>query len=331
MIIVTGGAGFIGSNLIAHLEQHVSDPLVVCDTFDSSDKWRNLLSRRVYDIIHPDDLFDYLEQHKNMVRVVFHMGANSSTTERNVDLVLDQNFRYSKKLLIWCGRHRVRLVYASSAATYGDGSQGFDDVSDLDSLKKFRPLNPYAWSKHLFDMTVAQIREGSTKEITLPPQVVGLKFFNVYGPNEYHKGGQMSVVPQFVRQILEHGEVRLFKSTINTLQDGNQQRDFIHVDDCTSFMLWLLDYPEVNGLFNVGTGTARSFNDIAQAIFVAMNREPKISYTDMPPSLAPQYQSFTQANTEKLAQTGYTRPALSLELGVKTYVQNHLLQADPYR
>jgi ADP-L-glycero-D-manno-heptose 6-epimerase len=326
MLVVTGGAGFIGSNLVALLEENLSEPLVVCDDFGSTDKWRNLSQRRLYDLIAPRMLFGFLEENKNNITTIFHLGAISSTTERDVDLVLDQNFRFSKQLLQWCSLNRVRLIYASSAATYGDGNRGFNDSWALNDLLQFVPLSPYAWSKHLFDLTLAQIRERHAKDAMLPPQIVGLKFFNVYGPNEYHKGGQMSLVPQFFKQINETGAIKLFKSTAPRFSDGEQKRDFIHVDDCTKVMLWFYQHPELNGLFNVGTGQARSFNDLAKAVFLAMRRDPNIIYVDMPEALQAQYQSFTQANMEQLIHSGYDQPFLSLEEGVKRYVKDHLIE-----
>jgi ADP-L-glycero-D-manno-heptose 6-epimerase len=331
MLVITGGGGFIGSNLVALLEASTQEPLVVCDDFDSTDKWRNLSQRRLYDLIPPRMLFDFLEENKSNITTVFHLGAISSTTEKDVDLILDQNFRFSKRLLQWCSLNRVRLIYASSAATYGDGTHGFNDSWGLNDLLQFLPLNPYAWSKHLFDLTLAQIREGHVKDVMLPPQIVGLKFFNVYGPNEYHKGGQMSVIPQFFKQINETGAVKLFKSTVPQFGHGDQKRDFIHVDDCAKVMLWFHQHPELSGLFNTGTGQARSFNDLAKAVFKAMARDPNIIYVDMPETLQSQYQSFTQANMEQLVQSGYSQPFLSIEEGVEHYVKNHLTQENAYR
>jgi len=331
MIVVTGGGGFIGSNLLALLEETLSDPLIACDDFDCTDKWRNLSQRRLYDVVSPRLLFDFLEENKNNITTIFHMGAISTTTERNVDLILDQNFRFSKRLLQWCSLNRVRLIYASSAATYGNGIHGFNDSWALNDLLKLLPLNPYAWSKHLFDLTLAQIREGYIKDVMLPPQIVGLKFFNVYGPNEYHKGGQMSLVPQLFKQIQETGSIKLFKSVVPQLGDGDQKRDFIHVDDCARVMLWFYQHPELSGLFNTGTGQARSFNDLAHAVFKAMEQTPNIIYVDMPETLRTQYQSFTQANMEQLSRCGYSKPFLSLEKGVERYVKDYLMQENIYR
>lgn len=210
MIIVTGGAGFIGSNIVAALEERGIDRIVACDDFGEDAKWNNLAKHELYNCIHPTQLFTYMNQHKAQLQVIFHMGAISATTEMNVDLILDQNYRLTMNLIEWCGQNRVRLIYASSAATYGDGSAGFVDDFSRKGLAKLRPLNPYGWSKHMVDRTIAQIRElGSNEDYSLPPQYAGLKFFNVYGPNEYHKGGQMSVVNQVFHQIQQKGTARL--------------------------------------------------------------------------------------------------------------------------
>lgn len=330
MLVVTGGSGFIGSNLVATLESRYSLPICVCDMFGVDDKWRNLEKHHPYEIITPEECFHFLDENKNLVTTVFHLGANSTTTEKNVDLMLKQNFLFSKKLLNWCSINRVRLIYASSAATYGDGRQGFEDASALSYLRNLCPLNPYAWSKHLFDLAIAQVREEYI-EAMLPPQLVGLKFFNVYGPNEYHKGKMMSLVPQFYKQIQENGTVRLFKSTTPQFPDGGQMRDFIYVDDCVEMMLWFYEHPELSGLFNAGTGKARSFNDLAAALFKTLELPQQLMYEAMPHSLRAQYQSFTQADMNKLTSIGYTRPFISLEEGVERYLKDYLTQADPFR
>lgn len=332
MIIVTGGAGFIGSNIVAALEERGLDRIVVCDTFGDTAKWRNLVKHELYNCIDSTQLFDFLEAQKSQIQVIFHMGAISDTTEKNVDLILNQNYRLTIKLLQWCGRNRVRLIYASSAATYGDGSAGFIDDFTRFGLSKLRPLNPYGWSKHMVDRTVAQIRElSSNDDYPLPPQYAGLKFFNVYGPNEYHKGGQMSVVNQVYHQILEKGTARLFKSDRPDYPDGGQLRDFIYINDCLDVMMWLFDNPGVSGLFNVGTGQARSFADLARAVFAALMRPESLEYFDMPDILRGKYQYFTQSVNGGLGAAGYTRAFTSLEEGIKDYVQRFLMQDDPYR
>jgi ADP-L-glycero-D-manno-heptose 6-epimerase len=332
MIVVTGGAGFIGSNIVYALEQRGVNRIVVCDTFGDTPKWQNLVKRGLYNCVDPSQLFPYLDSQKAQVRVIFHMGAISSTTEKNVDLILDHNYRLTMNLVEWCGRNRVRLIYASSAATYGDGSAGFHDSFTQSDLARLRPLNPYGWSKHMVDRTIAQIRElGSNDDYALPPQYAGLKFFNVYGPNEYHKGSMMSVVNQVYHQILEKGKARLFKSDHPDYSDGGQLRDFIYINDCLDVMMWLYDNPEVSGLFNVGTGKARSFADLARAVFKAMGKPEKLEFFEMPDILKGKYQYFTESVNAGLGAAGYNGKFTSLEEGVKDYVQNYLMKEDPYR
>jgi ADP-L-glycero-D-manno-heptose 6-epimerase len=241
------------------------------------------------------------------------------------------NFQLSMNLFKWCGINRVRFIYASSAATYGGGGQGFEDDSSRQALAELRPLNVYGWSKHLFDRALAQIRAQENKAYPIPPQCVGLKFFNVYGPNEYHKGGQMSVVAHLFQQIQAKKSAQLFKSNHPDYPDGGQLRDFIFVEDCIEIMLWLYDNPNVSGLYNVGTGRARSFEDLALAVYAAMGVKPSIIYKDMPAELKGKYQYFTQAEMENLRKAGYKKPFTPLEEGIKTYVQQFLMAEDPYR
>lgn len=329
MIIVTGGAGFIGSNLVAGLEAHGVNDIVICDVLGSDDKWRNIAKREIRDVVHPDRLFDYLDNHAEQIEMVFHMGAISSTTEKDVDLIIDMNFVLSRRLWKWCWKNKKRLVYASSAATYGDGHHGFKDDQSIEGLKHLQPLNPYGWSKHVFDRRVARIVE--TKAEPLPTQWAGLKFFNVYGPNEYHKGEQMSVVCKLHPQVAAGASARLFKSHHPDYQDGGQLRDFVWVGDCVDVMLWLYDHPDVSGLFNVGTGKARSFKDLAESTFKANNVAPKITYSDMPVTLRDKYQYYTQADMAKLRAAGYEKPFTELEDGIGTYVRDYLSKTDPYR
>lgn len=329
MIIITGGAGFIGSNLVAGLEERGLTDLVVCDWLGDGEKWRNIAKRELRDIVHPDRLFDYLDEHADQVEIIFHMGAISSTTERDVDLIVDRNIVQTRKLWKWCAAHDVRFVYASSAATYGNGEEGFIDNDTPEFLAKLRPLNPYGWSKHLFDRRVARIvREGSER---LPPQWAGLKFFNVYGPNEYHKGDQMSVVCKLYPQIIAGAAARLFKSNHAEYADGGQIRDFVYVDDCVSVMLWLYDNPKISGLFNVGSGKGRSFNDLAEAAFYAIGKPAKINYIEMPDNLKEKYQYFTEANIDTLRAAGYKTPMTTLEDGVCRYIQKFIGAQDQYR
>lgn len=326
MIIVTGGAGFIGSNLLAGLEGQ--GDLVVVDRLGEGEMWRNLAKRELADVVRPEDLGTYLEgRDGDQVQAIFHMGAISATTETDVDRIVENNIRLSLDLFRWCGQQKVRLIYASSAATYGDGAQGFSDEDSVDALARLRPLNAYGWSKHVVDRRIArQLREGGS----LPPQCVGLKFFNVYGPNEYHKGSMRSVVHQLTPKIEAGEEAVLFRSHRPDFEDGGQLRDFIYVRDVVQVMLWLFERPEVQGLFNVGTGKARSFADLAAATFAACGKQPKIRYVDTPLEIRDKYQYFTQAEMGKLLAAGYDRGFTSLEDGVRDYVQTHLLSEDPY-
>jgi ADP-L-glycero-D-manno-heptose 6-epimerase len=328
MFVVTGGAGFIGSNIVAALAERGRGPIAVCDRLGDGDKWRNLAKRELVGVVHPDQVFAFLDHHRLAIDAVVHMGAISSTTETDADRIVAVNFGLSLKLWEWCTRHRVRLIYASSAATYGDGRQGFDDDGSPEALARLGPLNLYGWSKHLFDRRVARmLADGGER----PPQWAGLKFFNVYGPNEYHKGGQKSVVAQLFPTVTAGQPARLFKSHHPDYADGGQMRDFIWVGDCTDIVLWLLDHDQVSGLFNCGTGKARTFADVAAAVFRALGREPRIEYVPTPEAIREKYQYFTQASMRRLAEAGYRQPFTALEDGVGRYVRDYLAGADPYR
>ena len=328
MIIVTGGAGFIGSNLVAALEGRGAGPLVVCDRPGAGGNGRTIAGRRLEAVIEPAALHGWLAAHASNVRAVFHLGATSSTTETDAGLLAHNNYRFSLALWRWCAAERVPLIYASSAATYGDGSAGFDDDGSIPALARLRPLNGYGRSKHLFDRRVAHaIAAGAPR----PPQWAGLKFFNVYGPNEDHKGGQRSVVATVWPDAAAGRPVRLFKSYDARYAHGGQRRDFVWVGDCVAVMLWLLDNPAVSGLFNVGTGTARTFSDLAHALFAALGREPLIEYVAMPEAMRAHYQYFTQARTERLRRAGYAAPFATVEEGVGRYVREHLSRAEHCR
>lgn len=327
MIIVTGGAGFIGSNLVAGLERNGHNDVIICDTLGRDDKWRNIAKRELAEFVSTEDLWDFLDNHANQISMIYHLGGVSSTTETDADLIVKSNFQLPLRLWRWCCRHGTRFIYASSAATYGDGTSGFDDNFSSDILETYRPLNAYGWSKHAFDRRIARIvKTGQLR----PPQWAGLKFFNVYGPNEYHKAGQMSVVAQTYRQVSEGKPATLFKSHNPKYPDGGQMRDFIWVGDCVDVMLWLYENPHVNGLFNLGTGQARSFSDLANAVFSAAGKPPQIQFVDTPLNIREKYQYFTEAKMERLRNAGYTKPFTSLEDGVKTYVQDFLSQPNPY-
>lgn len=328
MIIVTGGAGFIGSNIVAALESRGEDQIVVADWLGQDDKWKNIAKRDLYDLVAPENLADFMRRHADRIRGVIHMGAISATTERNADLILERNVTASWQLWSWCCDHQVPFIYASSAATYGDGAQGFNDDASRAGLAKLRPMNAYGWSKHWFDRLVAREIETGGKT---PPHWAGLKFFNVYGVNETHKDDMRSVVCKLYPEIVRGEPARLFESHRPDFPHGGQSRDFIWVDDCVRVVLWLLDTASVSGLFNCGTGIARSFRDLASATFAAANIAENILYTPMPEHLRDRYQYFTRANMEKLRAAGYTAPFTSLEDGIRDYVQNYLSQSDSYR
>jgi ADP-L-glycero-D-manno-heptose 6-epimerase len=328
MIVVTGGAGFIGSNLFAALEERGGHDLVLCDRLGADDKWRNIAKRAPAAIVPPERLLDFLDANAAQIVLIVHLGAISSTTETDVDLIVENNFRLSCALWDWCARHRKRLIYASSAATYGDGAAGFDDDDRPTALARLRPMNPYGWSKHAFDRRVAHaLAQGAPR----PAQHVGLKFFNVYGPNEYHKGAQRSVAHQLYPKAVNGEAAILYKSHDPAYPDGGQKRDFIWVGDCVDVMLWFADHPAVSGLFNVGTGVARSFADLAGAVFAACGRNARIEYVEMPAAIRDRYQYFTEARMDRLRRAGYAAPFTALEDGVRAYVEGFLSKTDPYR
>jgi len=327
MIIVTGGAGFIGSNIVATLAQIFPGRVVVCDWLGDGEKWRNISKAELADVITPEEIDVFLSHYGNDVELIVHMGAISATTERDVDLIVQSNIRLTLDLWNWCTSHGKRFIYASSAATYGDGSAGFDDDMSGDGLAKLRPLNAYGWSKHMVDRRIARlVAEGHRT----PPQWAGLKFFNVYGPNEYHKGDMRSVVHKIFPQAAKGKAVTLFKSHHPEYEDGGQLRDFVYVKDCADVVSWLVNTPDVSGLFNLGTGKARSFKDLATATFAAIKSEPKIEYVDTPAEIRGKYQYFTEAKMDRLRAAGYSRSFTSLEDGIADYVQSHLIQEDPY-
>jgi ADP-L-glycero-D-manno-heptose 6-epimerase len=327
MILVTGGAGFIGSNIVASLCER-GEEVVVCDHLGRGDKWRNLAKHEVGELITPEMLQPWLQKNGDRLAAVVHLGAISATTEGDVDLLVERNIRASLFLWDWCAGHRRPLIYASSAATYGDGAAGFEDDASPRALARLRPLNPYAWSKHFVDRRIARLL---ARNAPAPPQWVGLKFFNVYGPNEYHKGAMQSVVAQNHARARAGEPVRLFRSYRPDVPDGEQRRDFIYVRDCADVMLWLLETPGVNGLFNLGTGQARSFNDLAKALFAALGKAPRIEMVDMPEPLRARYQYRTEAPMARLRAAGYDKPFTTLDDGVADYVQRYLESADRYR
>jgi len=326
-ILVTGGGGFLGSNLVASLLRLGTYHIVVCDSFGKNSKWRNLQKHPAHEIILPEELFIWLDENQGHLEMIYHLGSISSTTENDIDSLLKNNFSLSVKLWNWCNDKAVRFVYSSAAATYGRGEQGFDDSIDLEYLKSLKPLSGYGWSKHLFDVHIAQAVANNRIKT---PQWVGLKMFNVYGPNEYHKDDGQSVIAKIAPPAIAHGSIKLFHSYNKEYADGEQKRDVVYVKDTVMVMVWLLANKNVSGLFNLGSGKASSFNAMAKAIFAALGHDAKIQYTEMPNDLAKNYQYFTEAKMDKLRAAGYTAPFTSLEDGVKDYIQNYLLQDDKY-
>ena len=326
MHVVTGGAGFIGSNIVA-AQAARGDEVVVCDWLRSDERWRNLAKHEIAALIAPEDLPAWLRRNGARVESVVHMGAVTSTTETDVDRIVSSNIRASLELLDWCTEAKVRLIYASSAATYGDGSAGFDDSFSCEALAALRPLNAYAWSKHVVDRRIARCARHAKP---LPPQWVGLKFFNVYGPNEYHKGSMQSLVAKNYAVVRDGRALQLFRSYRPEYADGGQLRDFVYVKDCVDVVLWLLDHERVSGLFNLGTGQARSWLDLAKALFDAADRPVAIEFIDMPGALIEKYQYFTQARMDRLRAAGYVRPFTPLEHGVSQYIRRYLAAPDRY-
>jgi ADP-L-glycero-D-manno-heptose 6-epimerase len=327
MFLVTGGAGFIGSNVVASLNEAGHTNVVVSDLIGHDNaKWRNLAKRQVADLVPPAEMMNWLNGRK--LDAVIHMGAISDTTATDGDLVVENNFRLSLRLLDWCTASNTPFIYASSAATYGDGAQGFDDDWSLKGLRKLQPMNLYGWSKHLFDLAVI---DRYAKKQSLPSRWVGLKFFNVYGPNEYHKGHMASVLAKVFDGAKSGKPVRLFKSHRAGIADGDQRRDFIYIDDVIAVLRWLMDTTSVNGIFNVGTGKAESFRDMIGAMFKALGRPPNIEYIDMPDAIRGQYQYFTKSSVENLRRAGYNADFTPLENAVGNYVTGYLDRADRYR
>jgi ADP-L-glycero-D-manno-heptose 6-epimerase len=321
-ILVTGGAGFIGSALVWALNRRSLDNILVCDELGIDEKWRNLVPLRFDDYLAASDLRDLVVGESpllNEVRLVFHLGACSSTTEQDLGYLMGNNYRFTRDLAEWAVKRRLRFVYASSAATYGDGSAGMDD--DEEKLHRLRPLNGYAFSKHRFDVYA--------KQRGILDSLVGLKYFNVFGPNEGHKKEMRSLVRKAFEQVQQTGKIQLFKSYRPEYAHGEQRRDFLYVKDAVEMTLSLAVNPSARGLFNLGSGQARTWNELASAVFSALKRPPRVEFIEMPETLRGKYQYFTEANIEKLLATGYKGPKFSLEEGVADYVQNYLLAERP--
>jgi len=322
MIIVTGGAGFIGSAFVWKLNQEGIEDIVVVDRLGKTDKWKNLVNLRFVNYIHKDEFYDliYNDTLSFDVEAIIHMGACSSTTERDADYLWQNNFAYTGQLAEWALERNIRFIYASSAATYGDGKQGFSD--DHSKTIELKPINMYGYSKQVFDLRVLRH--------SWEDKIAGIKFFNVFGPNEYHKGDMTSVIFKAFNQIKETGKVRLFKSYLPQYPDGGQMRDFVYVKDCIDVLWWLFKNQDVNGIFNLGTGKARTWNDLISAVFTAMGTRQKIEYIEMPEPIRNQYQYFTQAEMDKLHSVGCPVSFSSMEDSVRDYVVNYLQKDDPH-
>ena len=314
--LVTGAAGFIGSNVAIALHA-LGAKIVVADRFRNGDKWRNLSGIALHEIVMPEKLSSWLDQNGATLSGIVHMGAISATTERDVDKIVENNFTLSLNLWAAAAKYSLPFIYASSAATYGDGTQGFVDSENDSDLAALSPLNPYGWSKLIVDRRL--LSDARADRVT-PPQWAGLKFFNVYGPNEHHKGDMRSVINKIYPLVEQNKKISLFKSHSPKYEHGGQLRDFIYVKDCVKIILWLLDHPKVSGIFNVGTGTPRSFKDLAIGLGDVLGKSPEIEYIDMPLEIRDRYQYYTCADMRKLRQAGYEEDFYSLEAGIEDYV-----------
>jgi ADP-L-glycero-D-manno-heptose 6-epimerase len=319
MIVVTGGAGFIGSAYVWYLNKMGYDNIIIVDRLSTSDKWKNLRNKKFEDYIHKDDFIKLLKENKlPKIEYIIHMGACSSTTEFNADYMMKNNYEYSKELAKYSVKNRIRFIYASSGATYGAGEFGFSDADEI--TLKLKPLNIYGFSKHLFDLWILKHN--------LNRKVVGLKFFNVFGPNEYHKQDMMSVVCKAFSQIKNTGKLKLFKSHKDGIEDGEQKRDFVYIKDVIRVIHFFFENKEKNGIYNVGSGKARSFNDLARAVFNAMEKPFNVEYITMPVEIQDKYQYWTEADLTKLRKIGYKEEFTELEDAVSDYVKNYLMKND---
>jgi len=320
IIVVTGGAGFIGSNLLSRLEDDGYTDIVCIDSFGDGDKWKNVRHRKYVRFIELKDTFDFLNWHGDDILVIVHLGAISSTTETDVDRLVSNNVNHSIALYEFSRDKSIQFIYASSASVYGNGENGFCDDDDFDLLSRYLPLNPYGWSKMCVDRYILK----SLRQETSDSQVVGLRFFNVYGPNEYHKNGQYSVIYKFYLELFQGNTVKLFKSEKPMCKDGEQMRDFVYVGDCVDVIVWMIQHPSISGFYNVGSGQARTFNDVARLVIQNTKPDASIRYVEMPPRIAPHYQYFTEADIAKLRSIGYQREMTSLENGIGRYVNEFL-------
>ena len=315
MIVITGAYGFIGSNLVAEMESKLTEELVLVDVFGHGDKWKNLSNRKLHLMLEPQQIESFIQEKYNSISCLIHLGANSSTVEEDVDFLLNNNYRFSCRLLDLCSIYNIRFLYASSASVYGDGRMGFKDSDDILDIQNLKPLNAYGWSKKLLD---EQCAKRGFKNI------VGLRFFNAYGPNEYHKGEQASVVLKWYNQINNSTPVGLFKSYSSSYKDGFQQRDFVFVQDCVDVIIWMIQNTAINGIFNVGSGYAHPFMDIVTGIESVLSKNAIITFVDMPDRIKRHYQYFTKADISKLRNSGYNKEMICLEDGLQLYIRQYL-------
>ena len=320
MLIITGGAGFIGSNLIYELNRIKEKNIIICDVLNSKLKKNYLKKLRYIKIVPPIKIFNFLEKNKEKIRYIFHLGAISATTSSNFSKLIKNNLEFPIKILKFCNLNKIDLIYASSASTYGNGKNGFNDNDNLHYLNKLKPLNLYGKSKNLFDLHVSKKIK---KKSELSIQCVGLKFFNVYGKNEKHKKKQMSIISSLSSIIKKKGKVKLFKSHNKNFKDGEQKRDFIHVSDCINVILWFYKKNRISGLFNVGTGDARTFIDVTKILYKELKIKENISFIDTPKNIRKHYQYYTKANITKLRKYGYKKKFQNIEDGIKLFIKEN--------
>ena len=329
MFVITGGAGFIGSNILAEIEKRQLGEVVIADRLFDTAKWRNVSKRySLRDIIFTENLIPYLNRHVNEVEAVLHFGAMYNSEAGHVDAIVHSNIHFTDDLFSWCTEHEKPLLFASTAGVYGDGAFGFKDDDARDALARLNPLTPMAWTKLFVER---RIIEYEIQNKPVPPQWVSLRFFNLYGPNEYHKTGHQSVIPP-IYNCAKNGKLfPLFRSDNPAYKNGDQMRDFMWIDDCADVVLWFLEHRDVTGVFNVGTGLARTYADVLRAVYAAVGEKPEMDFIDLPADLKGIYQYFTQADVTKLRAVGYTKSFTPLEEGVERYVKDWLSSSDPYR